>query len=376
MVMAIPKTMKAAILVEQRKPLVIDEIELPQAIEVGQVLVKIHFSGVCGSQLGEIDGAKGEDRFLPHLLGHEASGTVMETGPGVKHVKQGDVVVLHWRKGLGIEGDPPCYRWRGNKLNAGWIATFNEYAIVSENRVTAIPVDSDLEVAALFGCAVTTGFGVIENNARVRIGESVVVFGAGGVGLNIVQASILVGAYPVVAVDLFDSRLDLAKQMGATHVINSSGGADVRQTILDIVGAGGADVFVDNTGQPTIIEMAYQITKPQGRVTLVGVPRKNNNVTLYSLPLHFGKSISGSHGGEAVPQADIPRYQNLYRNGRIKLRELITNHYGLDDINQAIADMRSGAVAGRCMICMDDIAGHRQLAARAARPGGAARGDG
>ncbi|MBV5302732.1 MAG: zinc-binding dehydrogenase [Chlorobium sp.] len=347
--MAIPKTMKAAILVEQRKPLVIDEIELPQALDVGQVLVKIHYSGICGSQLGEIDGAKGEDKFLPHLLGHEASGTVVETGPGVKYVKPGETVVLHWRKGLGIEGAPPSYRWRGNKLNAGWIATFNEYAIVAENRVTPIPSDSDLEVAALFGCAVTTGFGVVENNAKVRIGESVVVFGAGGIGLNIVQAAALVTAYPIIAIDLYDNKLALAKQMGATHVINSSSG-DVRQAILNIVGNAGVDVFIDNTGQPAIIEMGYQITKPQGRVTLVGVPRKNNNISIYSLQLHFGKGLSGSHGGEAIPQIDIPRYQNLYREGRIKLRELITHHYSLGQVNEAIAGMRNGEIAGRCLI--------------------------
>lgn len=349
--MTIPKTMKAAILVEQRKPLVIDEVELPQSLEVGQVLVKIHFSGICGSQLGEIDGAKGEDKFLPHLLGHEASGTVMEIGPGVKHVKPGDIVVLHWRKGLGIEGAPPSYRWRGAKLNAGWIATFNEYAIVAENRMTAIPADSDLEVAALFGCAVTTGFGVVENNAKVRIGESVVVFGAGGVGLNIVQAAALVGAYPVIAVDLFDNRLALAKEMGATHLINSRM-EDAKTAIERIAGQRGVDVFIDNTGQPAIIELGYQMTKPQGRVTLVGVPRKGNNINIYSLPLHFGKGLAGSHGGESIPNEDIPRYQNLFSVGRIRLRELLTEYLPLDDINTAIDNMRSGKTSGRCLIRM------------------------
>lgn len=349
--MAIPKTMKAAILVEQRQPLVIDEVELPQALEVGQVLVKIHYSGICGSQIGEIDGAKGEDKFLPHLLGHEASGTVVEIGPGVKHVKPGDLVVLHWRKGLGIEGAPPMYRWRGNKLNAGWIATFNEYAIVAENRVTAIPNNSDREVAALFGCAVTTGFGVVENNARVRIGESVVVFGAGGVGLNIVQAAALVGAYPVIAVDLYDNRLALAQEMGATHLINSKN-QDAKAAIEAIVGAQGLDVFIDNTGQPAIIELGYQITKPQGRVTLVGVPRKGNNINIYSLPLHFGKGLSGSQGGEAVPNIDIPRYQKLFSAGRIKLEELLTERLSLDEINIAIENMRSGKTSGRCLIRM------------------------
>jgi Zn-dependent alcohol dehydrogenase len=343
--------MKAAILVEQRKPLIVDEIELPQTLDVGQVLVKIHYSGICGSQLGEIDGAKGEDKFLPHLLGHEASGTVMGIGLGVKHVKPGDVVVLHWRKGLGIEGAPPNYRWRGEKLNAGWIATFNEYAIVAENRVTAIPADSNMEVAALFGCAVTTGFGIVENNAKVRIGESVVVFGAGGVGLNIVQAAVLVGAYPVIAVDLFDNRLALAKEMGATHLINAKS-EDAKAAIERITGAQGVDAFIDNTGQPAIIEMGYQLTKPQGRVTLVGVPRKGSNINIYSLPLHFGKGLSGSHGGESIPNVDIPRYHALFRADRIKLRELVTEFLPLDDINNAIENMRSGKTSGRCLIRM------------------------
>jgi glycosyltransferase involved in cell wall biosynthesis len=123
--MTMPRFMKAAILVEQKKPLIIDEVQLPDALELGQVLVKVHFSGICGSQLGEIDGIKGADQFLPHLLGHEASGTVIEIGLGVKHVKKGDVVVMHWRKGAGIEASPPCYIWHGKKLNAGWIINSN-----------------------------------------------------------------------------------------------------------------------------------------------------------------------------------------------------------------------------------------------------------
>ena len=347
--MTIPKTMKAAILVEQRKPLVIDEIELPSTLDIGQVLVKIHYSGICGSQLGEIDGAKGPDAYLPHLLGHEASGTVIAIGPGVKHVKPDDLVVLHWRKSLGIEGAPPLYRWKGKKLNAGWIATFNEYAIVAENRVTAIPKDSDQQVAALFGCAVTTGFGVVENNAQVRIGESVVVFGAGGVGLNIVQAASLVSAYPIIAVDLYEGRLVLAKEMGATHLINASK-VDAEKIIQDIIQKQGLDCFIDNTGNPKMIELGYRITKPQGRVILVGVPPKGNDTTIYSLPLHFGKRISGSHGGEAIPNIDIPRYMNLYRSGGMRLKEIISHIYFLDEINHAIEDMKSGKLSGRALV--------------------------
>lgn len=341
--------MKAAILTELKKPLVVAQVGLPEALDVGQVLVKVHYSGICGSQLGEIDGVKGEDKYLPHLLGHEGSGTVLAIGPGVRYVQTGDKVVLHWRKGLGIEATTPAYSWNGNKVNAGWVTTFNEYAVVSENRLTAIPADSNMEIAALFGCAVTTGFGVVMNNAKVKIGHSVIVYGAGGIGLNIVQGAALAGAHPVIAVDLHDSRLEMAGRMGATHLVNASQ-TDAGRMIRDIVGA--ADVFIDNTGLPSVIELGYELTKSRGRITLVGVPKKGNNISLYSLPLHFGKVVSGSHGGEAIPHEDIPRYHGLYRQGRIKLQELITDCSDLNEINVAIQRMRDGDVVGRCLIRM------------------------
>ena len=203
----------------------------------------------------------------------------------------------------------------------------------------------------MFGCAVTTGFGVIENNAKGRIGESVVIFGAGGVGLNIVQAASLVGAYPIIAVDLYDNRLALAKEMGATHLINSSR-VDAKLGIDKVVGNLGLDVFVDNTGQPKIIELGYQITKPQGRVVLVGVPRKGNEIQIYSLSLHFGKVISGSHGGEADPSKDIGRYMSLIKAREINLKSLITERHPLDSINTAIENMKSGKSSGRCSIVL------------------------
>ena len=345
------RSSRAALLVKQRAPLVFAEVEFPATLAAGQVLVRVAVSGICGSQLGEIDGVKGEDKFLPHLLGHEGSGTVLEVGPGVRYVQKGDKVVLHWRKGLGIESDTPTYTWEGRTLNAGWVTTFNEYAIVSENRLTRIPPDSDLEVAALFGCAVTTGFGVVVNNARLSIGESVVVFGAGGVGLNIVQAASLVSAYPIIAVDLHDNRLELAKQLGATHVINSRL-EDGEKRIKEIA-AGGVDVFIDNTGSPPVIQMGYGLVRANGRVVLVGVPMKGAETSLYTLPLHFGKRVLGSHGGEASPAEDIPRYFNLFREGRIRLRELMTDRFTLDEINTAIARMRDGSVSGRCLIVFD-----------------------
>ena len=139
----------------------------------------------------------------------------------------------------------------------------------------------------------------------------------------------------------------MAGRMGATHLVNASK-TDAGRMIRDIVGA--ADVFIDNTGIPSVIELGYELTKSQGRITLVGVPKKGNNISLYSLPMHFGKRISGSHGGEAVPHEDIPRYHELYRVRRIKLRELLTDDFPVTEINEAIAAMRSGEISGRCLI--------------------------
>ena len=213
--------MKAAILVETNKHLVVDEVELPDKLACGQVLVKIIYSGICGAQINEIEAAKGQDKFLPHLLGHEGSGVVLETGPGVTTIKPGDHVVLHWRKSSGIESEPPKYRWKEKSLNAGWVTTFNEYAIVSENRLTPIPKEFDMKLAPLFGCAVTTALGVINNDAQVKMGQSVVVYGVGGVGLNIVQAAKMVSAHPIIGIDLHDNKLEMARKMGADYCFNS-----------------------------------------------------------------------------------------------------------------------------------------------------------
>jgi S-(hydroxymethyl)glutathione dehydrogenase/alcohol dehydrogenase len=344
-----PTNTQAAILVAQGKPLVVDTIELPNQLEVGQVLVELKVSGICGSQLGEIDGVKGPDRFLPHLMGHEGFAVVLEVGPGVKNVKPGDSVVLHWRPGAGIQADPPKYLWRGQPLNAGWVTTFNRHAVVSENRCTKVPTGTDPEAAALFGCAITTGFGVVENNARLRMGESVVVFGAGGIGLNIIQAAALISASPIIAVDLHDSRLKLAQRLGATHTINSAKG-DAAELIKQALADQPLDVFIDNTGVPAVIEMGYQLSQREGRVILVGVPRLGQNLSVYSLPLHFGKVLSGSQGGECQPDRDIPRYLRLLERGSLQLDRIVSAKFPLEEINAAISAMRDGATAGRVMI--------------------------
>ena len=341
------KTAKAAILAQSRSPLIIDQITLPDELGVGQVLVEILHTSICGAQINEIEAVKGPDKYLPHLLGHEGSGRVLEVGPGVTTAKAGDTVVLHWRPSSGIQCQPPAYRWRGEKLNAGWVTTFNEFAVISENRLTVIPPDYDLKVAPLLGCAVTTAAGVINNDAKVRIGESVVVFGVGGVGLNVVQFAALAGAYPIVAVDLIDAKLAMAHQRGATHVLNPSRVADMAGEIRALVGAKGPDKVIETTGVKSVIELAYDITHPDGTCVLVGVP--SEKVSIYTLPIHFNKVLTGSHGGDAVPDVDIPRLIRLNQAGRLSLAGLITHEFSLDDINQAI-DVVRGGTAGRVLV--------------------------
>ena len=176
--------MKAAVLVQSKAPLEVVDLRMPEQLSFGQVHVKIHYSGICGAQINEIEAAKGQDKFLPHLLGHEGSGTVLAVGEGVKRVKPGDHVVLHWRQSGGLQCEPPKYQWNARTVNAGWVTTFNDEAVISENRLTAIPADFDLKLAPLFGCAVTTAVGVINNDAQVKIGQSVVIFGVRAAGLS------------------------------------------------------------------------------------------------------------------------------------------------------------------------------------------------
>ena len=345
------KTTTAAILVEQKKPLAVAEIALPAELSFGQVLVKILYSGICGAQLNEIAGAKGPDKFLPHLLGHEAVAEVLEIGPGVKTVKPGQRVCLHWRPGTGLQCEPPKYDWNGQVVNAGWVTTFCRHAIISENRMTPVSDDFDPRLVPLLGCAVTTAMGVINNDAQVKIGQSVVVFGVGGVGLNIVQFAALVAANPVIGVDINDEKKDMALKFGATHAFNSTKVQDIAEEIKKIVGPGGADVVIDTTGNARIIELCYELTHADGRTILVGVPSKGDKVSIYTLPLHFKKVLKGSEGGSCLPALDIPRIINLVQNGRVSLDGLVTHEFALEDINDALDLVRTGQ-AGRVLIKM------------------------
>ncbi len=338
--------MKSAILTESNKPLVVGEVDLPKNLEFGQVLVKVCYSGLCGAQINEIDAVKGPDKFLPHLLGHEGSGIVEKIGDGVKRAKVGDHVVLHWRKSSGIQSPTPKYFWNGKKVNAGWVTTFNEKAVVSENRITVIPKDFDLRTAALFGCAVTSGFGAVNNDAQVKIGQSVLIIGLGGMGLNIAYAASMVSAYPIIGVDVHKSKIDMGKKFGLTHgiVANSN---NLKSEIYSILEKNGPEITFETTGNAKVMEQAYELAPKDGKVIFVGVP--DNKISIYSLPLAFDKTLSASHGGNSIPDKDIPRYIKLIKNKKMTLENFITHEFTLSEINKALDLFRSGK-AGRIIL--------------------------
>ncbi len=349
----IPKIeMQAAVLVKQLRPLELIKVKLPDKLYEGQVLVKIGYSGICGSQLGEIDGIKGPDKYLPHLLGHEGSGVVLETGEGVTTVKPGDEVVLHWRPGKGIQSATPKYHSSKGIINAGWVTSFNQYGIISENRLTKISSNLSSDILPLFGCAATTALGVIENNANLLPGQNIMIYGAGGIGLNMIQLAKLKGAKNIIAVDLHKNKLQLARECGATHIINTSQVDNIRSVISSLLGSDKLDTFIDNTGNTKVIELGYDIVASTGKLILVGVPKKDEKIQINTLPLHFGKQMIGSEGGNCDPHKDIPRLIEYTETGKIDLKMLISQIYPLEKINKAINDIRTGAISGRAIISL------------------------
>ncbi|HBL17227.1 MAG: hypothetical protein A2X36_00960 [Elusimicrobia bacterium GWA2_69_24] len=336
----------AAVLREPGKPLTLEELQVPK-LRPGQVLVKLGRSGICAAQLAEAGGGAGSPGELPRLLGHEGTGWVHDLGAGIKHVNSGDHVVLHWRPGRGAAAEPARYRARGlGTVYAGPVSTFGEYAVVSADRVTAIPPDFDPDFGALMGCAVTTGLGIVNNNAKVRFGESVVVRDASGIGLSVVQGAALASAGCIVAVDAFEPTLALARKLGATHAVNERK-EKLPQAVLAIVGPGGADVVVGDAGGADAAARCCELARPGGRVVLVGVsPRDSRPFP----PRGPRKTLSVSQGGESRPDQDIPRYVALHRMGKLPLSGLVTARYRLEKINEALSDLRDGKIAGRCLL--------------------------
>ena len=212
---------RAAILEKLGAPLTFtDQLETP-ALKRGQVLVALAYSGVCHSQLMEASGLRGEDKFLPHLLGHEASGRVIEVGADVNKVKVGDHVVLGWIKGQGLDAGGAQYQWGEKTVNAGGVTTFQSHAVVSENRLVKLEKDFPLHVAVLFGCAIPTGAGIVMNSMPSQRGSTILIWGLGGIGLSALLATRIGTFEKIIVVDVEANKLELARTLGATHLINA-----------------------------------------------------------------------------------------------------------------------------------------------------------
>ena len=335
-------TMKAAVLYEQNKPLVIEEILLP-SLEFGQVLVKLAASGVCHKQIEDVTGKQGPDPWLPHLLGHEGSGIVESIGDGVTLLSPGDHVILSWLTGPGINAAPPKYFLNEKRINAGPITTFNDYAIISENKVTKITKKIPLLEAALIGCVIPTGVGAAINESKVEAGSTVAVFGVGGVGLNIIQGAALVSPSIIIAIDILDNKLSAAKDFGATDLINAKK-EDPVYKIKDLTDGKGVDFVFESAGLKVTMEQAYESASNSGVINLVGNPAQNEKVEIDALYLHYGKKLIGGLGGNSNPSIDFSRYINLSLSGKLNLISFTNDIYELRDVNRALDDLKNGKV--------------------------------
>jgi len=341
----------AAVLYEINKPLKIEELSIP-GLKKGQVLVRVAYSGICRSQLNEIKGLKGEDKYLPHTLGHEGSGVVEAVSKGVDKVKIGDRVVLTWIKGIGQDAPTALYKGNnGRRVNSGAISTFLTRAVISENRLIKIPAALPLKQAALLGCAIPTGAGILINTINPSKHESIAIFGMGGIGLSALFAAKIKTVSKIIAIDISEDRLRQAMLLGATHTFNA-GKEDVLEGIMKITENKGVDYAIECAGKKEAMESAFKAVRDNdGLCIIAGNLACGQAIQIDPFDLIKGKRIVGTWGGQSNPDKDIPKYARWAISGRLNLEKLISRVFDLRHINQAIASMEQ-RVTGRILIDM------------------------
>ncbi|MFT5444910.1 MAG: Zn-dependent alcohol dehydrogenase [Gammaproteobacteria bacterium] len=345
---------EAAIQINAGEPLLVDELELPDP-GFEQVLVKLYSSGVCHSQLHQMhDGGLGR----PLLLGHEGTGVVSAVGQGVTHVKEGDKCIVTWVPRTPIRGrpnwQPTGAKFRGEPAH-GHVYTWSRDVLTSGTLVVPIPEEHPNDVSCIVGCAILTGAGAVLHTAKVRPGESVAVFGVGGVGLSAIRAASLLEAYPVIAVDLAEDKLEFARSFGATHTINASGNVDPVEAIRELTN-GGVDYAFDAIGVRETCEQILPATRGGGMgadnhggmAVLIGIPP--NEITIDpNLFMKDQRQYRGSLGA-TYPDTDFPMYLRWHKEGKMPLDRMITRRYSLAQINEACADLHEGRILGRAII--------------------------
>ncbi len=355
---------KAAVCYAPNTPLVVEELDLDGPRE-GEVLVRIASAGVCHSDYHVM---KGEWKPpLPMVLGHEGAGVVEAVGPGVTLSKPGDHVILNFRPNCGwcrycTAGRPvlcngsPSARWAmfdgsvrlhkdGRDINHfARMACFSQFAVVPQSGAVPVRRDMPLDKACLVGCAVMTGVGAVINTAKVQPGSSVVVIGCGGIGLNVIQGAALAGAERIIAVDMLENKLAFAREFGATDIIDASR-TNVIERIHEMTD-GGADYAFEAIGKSQTIAQAYESTGPGGVTTVVGMAPEDDLVSLNALSIpRTERVIMGSWYGSARPWLDLPKIVDLYLDGKIKIDEMISRTYPLEEINTAYEALENGEVA-------------------------------
>ena len=354
---------RAAICRELNKPVVVETISV-DGPKRGEVTVRIAACGVCHSDLSATNGTI--PLPPPLVLGHEAAGEVIEVGEGVSGLAVGDHVVSSFiymcgkcrfcssgrpvlciEQGKALttppEGTPRTTDAAGKPLNIfSGCGVMAEYATLSTDNVVKIDPKIPLDRAALVGCAVTTGVGAVFNTARVEPGATVAVFGCGGVGLNAIQGAVIAGAERVLAIDTMESKLEMAKKFGATDTLLIKPGQDATKDIKKLTG-GGPDYAFECVGSGALAEACYKAIRRGGKAVIVGVARPTDSAGIKPMGMVFEeKSIQGSYFGSCVPRIDFPRMLHLYMAGKLKLDELITRRYKIDEAAQAFADLESG----------------------------------
>jgi NDMA-dependent alcohol dehydrogenase len=354
---------KAAVCRQWNQPVSVEEVETASP-KRGEVMVRIAACGVCHSDLSATNGTIAMQ--LPLVLGHEAAGVVVEVGEGVADLAPGDHVVSSFVNMCGRcrwcttgkphlcdmavktlytlpDGTTPVRDASGQPVYVfSACGVMAEYATLSVDNLVKIDKDVPLDRAALVSCGVMTGVGAVFNTARVEPGTTVMVIGAGGVGLNVIQGAAIAGANPIVAVDVAEPKLDLARSFGATHVINGAKEENVVRAAKKLTG-GGPDYCFECIGLPKTIDQAFRSLRKGGKAVVVGVTRGEESVSVRPVALTFEeKTLTGSYFGSARPREDFPRLLALYRAGRLKLDELITHRYRIDEAPQAFADLEAG----------------------------------
>ena len=355
----------------ESKPLEIVEMELDPP-GPGELLVRVRAAGLCHSDLSVIDGSR--PRVMPMALGHEAAGEVVEVGDGVDAFASGDHVVLAFVPACGDCG--PCRAGRPALCDAGAVANlegtllsgerrlhapdgselnhhlgvsaFSDHIVVSEKSAVKVPDELPFELAALFGCAVLTGVGAVMNSAQVKAGDSVAVFGLGGVGLATLLGAVVSGASKIVAVDVVQAKLDLALELGATDAVMAGDAAveDVR-----LASGGGVDHAIETVGNAAVLGQAYAATKRGGNTVTVGLPHPSKMLEISAVSLVAEeRTLRGSYLGSCVPATDVPKFVELHREGRLPVERLLTHRISLEEINEGFDRLASGEAVRQAVI--------------------------